>query len=201
LAILEVRRGYCAPRRPYEEPRLWTRPLRELTPETSLGFEVIEFARDILGVELYPWQKWLLIHALELLEDGTYRFKRVIVLVARQQGKTLLASVLAAWWLYVDSARHPDRIASGQVQDRRRRPEPRHRSSAVVDGEAVVGPEAGDGGGRGAGAPESLQDATSRCRHERRPADHRPVTRPLRDPRREERAWEACRAGPDGRDA
>lgn len=92
------------------EPRLWTRPLRELTPETSLGFEVIAFALTILGVDLYPWQKWLLIHALELREDGEYRFKRVIVLVARQQGKTTLASVLATWWLYVDSARHPDRV-------------------------------------------------------------------------------------------
>lgn len=92
------------------EPRLWSRPLRELTPATSLGFEVIEFARDVLGVELYPWQRWLLIHALELLEDGTYRFRRVVVLVARQNGKSLLASVLAAWWLFVDSDRRPDMV-------------------------------------------------------------------------------------------
>lgn len=92
------------------EPRLWTRPLRELTPETSLGFEVITFARDFLGIELRPWQRWLLIHALELRPDGTYRFRRVIVLVARQNGKTLLASVLAAWWLFIDSRRHPDRV-------------------------------------------------------------------------------------------
>jgi len=92
------------------EPRLWTKPLRELTPETSLGFQVIEFAAEVLGVTLYPWQRWLLIHALELLEDGTYRFKRIIVLVARQQGKTMLASVLATWWLFVDSKRHPDRV-------------------------------------------------------------------------------------------
>jgi len=90
------------------EPRLWTRPLRELTPETSLGFEVIQFALVVLGIDLYPWQKWLLIHALELLPDGQYRFKRIVVLVARQQGKTTLASVLAAWWLFVDSARHPE---------------------------------------------------------------------------------------------
>jgi hypothetical protein len=93
-----------------ETPRLWTRPLRPLTPETSLGFEVIEFAETFLKVELYPWQKWLLIHALELLEDGSYRFKRVIVLVARQQGKTMLASVLAAWWVFVDSDRFADRV-------------------------------------------------------------------------------------------
>ena len=50
----------------YAEPRIWTKPLRELTPETSLGFEVIDYAREVLHVELRPWQKWLLIHALEL---------------------------------------------------------------------------------------------------------------------------------------
>lgn len=93
------------------EPRIWTKPLRKLTPETSLGYEVIDFAEQILMVNLYPWQKWLLIHALELLDDDiTYRFRRIIVLVARQNGKTLLASVLAAWWLFVDSVRHPDRV-------------------------------------------------------------------------------------------
>ncbi len=92
------------------EPRIWTKPLRELTPETSLGFEVIAFALEILGIKLYPWQEWLLIHALELREDGTYRYRRILVLVARQQGKTTLASVLAAWWLYVDSARYPSRV-------------------------------------------------------------------------------------------
>lgn len=92
------------------EPRIWTRPLRKLTPETSLGFEVIDFARAILGIELRPWQQWLLKHALELMPDGSYRFRRVIVLVARQNGKTMLASVLACWWLLVDSLRHPERV-------------------------------------------------------------------------------------------
>ena len=92
------------------EPRLWTRPLRELTPETSLGYEVIDFAHEILGVDLYPWQQWLLIHALELRPNGEYRFRRVIVLVGRQNGKTTVASVLAAWWLFVDSARRPDKV-------------------------------------------------------------------------------------------
>jgi hypothetical protein len=93
-----------------EEPRLWTRPLRPLTPETTLGFEVIEFALLFLGVDLYPWQKWLLIHALELNPDGTFRFRRVIVLVARQNGKSMLAAVLAAWWLFVDADRFEDRL-------------------------------------------------------------------------------------------
>ncbi|WP_439593900.1 hypothetical protein [Microbacterium sp.] len=92
------------------EPRICTPPLRDLTPETSLGFEVIEFAREILGITLYPWQRALLIRGLELREDGSYRFRRIIVLVARQQGKTTLASVLAAWWLFMDSIRHPDQV-------------------------------------------------------------------------------------------
>src|SRR5687768_5694120 len=63
------------------EPRLCTQPLRELTPETSHGFSVIEFAKDVLGVVLYPWQRALLIRALELNEDGTYRFRKIFVLV------------------------------------------------------------------------------------------------------------------------
>jgi hypothetical protein len=92
------------------EPRVFTPPLRTLTPETSLGFEVIDFADRILGVKLYPWQEWLLIHALELRHDGQYRFRRIIVLVARQNGKTTLAAVLAAWWLFADSARRPDKV-------------------------------------------------------------------------------------------
>ena len=92
------------------EPRIFTPPLRELTPETSMGFQVVEFAKVILGVDLYPWQQWLLVHALELNEDGSYRFRRVITLVARQQGKTKLVTVLAAWWLFVDSRRFPKRV-------------------------------------------------------------------------------------------
>ncbi|QOC24816.1 hypothetical protein IC744_16265 [Microbacterium hominis] len=46
------------------EPRVWTVPLRPLTPKTSRGFAVIDFARDTLHVTLYPWQEWLLIHLL-----------------------------------------------------------------------------------------------------------------------------------------
>src|SRR5690606_40695614 len=59
-------------------PRLYTPPLRELTPETSLGFECIEFAHDVVGVTLLPWQQEFLKGALELREDGTYRFRTVL---------------------------------------------------------------------------------------------------------------------------
>lgn len=87
-----------------ETPRIFTPPRRELTPETSLGFECITFARDVLGVELFLWQRWVLIHALELNPDGTFRFRKVVVLVARQQGKTTLFKVWALWRLYCDDA-------------------------------------------------------------------------------------------------
>lgn len=82
------------------EPRLWTRPLVELTPETSLGFECIAFATIVLGVSLDPWQCWFLIHALELLPDGKYRFRKVLLLVARQNGKTTVMRVLTLWAIF-----------------------------------------------------------------------------------------------------
>ena len=46
-----------------------------------------------------PWQKWVLKHMLELLLDGGLRFRTVIVLVARQNGKTLISQILALWFL------------------------------------------------------------------------------------------------------
>lgn len=80
---------------------MFTPPLRKLTRSTSRGFAVIDFAREVLGIELFPWQKWLLVHALELLPDGSPRFRTVVVLVARQNGKSTLSQVLALYWLYV----------------------------------------------------------------------------------------------------
>lgn len=86
------------------EPRIFTPPLRELTEETTLGFAVIDFAQDVLQVDLLPWQKWLFIHALEIVgnleDEWTFRFKTVLVLVARQQGKTMMSEILALFFLY-----------------------------------------------------------------------------------------------------
>lgn len=87
------------------EPRLWTPPLRELTPETSYGFDVIDFARDVLGAPLDPWQEWVVVHAGELYDDGRPRFRIVLILVARQQGKTHLLKVLALYWLFLEQQR------------------------------------------------------------------------------------------------
>lgn len=82
-------------------PRLYTRPLRELTAETSYGFACCEFATEVLGIELFPWQRWLLIHMLELTPDGRLRFRTVIVGVARQNGKTTVVKVVALFFLFL----------------------------------------------------------------------------------------------------
>ena len=84
---------------------MFTPPLRELTPETSLGFDVIDFARDVLGEVLLPWQEWLFVHALEIVGDFDgewhFRFRTVLVLIARQNGKTFVGKILAAYFLFV----------------------------------------------------------------------------------------------------
>ena len=86
------------------EPRIWTPPLRELVPATSLGYACAEFASEVLGIELLPWQRWLLIHALEIVGDldgeWRFRFRTVVCEVARQQGKTTLGTVLAMFAMY-----------------------------------------------------------------------------------------------------
>jgi len=87
-----------------ETPRLFTPPARPLTPATSRGFEAITFAEDVLGLALMPWQKWTLIHLLELSPQGGFRFRTALILCARQQGKTVLLQILALWRLYLDRA-------------------------------------------------------------------------------------------------
>jgi hypothetical protein len=91
---------------------LFTPPLRPLTRETTRGYEVIEFA-EITGEPLLPWQAWLVNHALELNPDGTYRFAVVLVLVARQNGKTSVKRKVSLWRLYLDGAR----LVLGVAQD------------------------------------------------------------------------------------
>jgi hypothetical protein len=97
-------------------PRLYTRPLVTgepgpcgcgcaLSDTTSLGFQAVAFAETVAAVALLPWQRWWLIHALELLPDGTFRYRTIITLVARQQGKTWLLKILALWSMYLGIAR------------------------------------------------------------------------------------------------
>jgi hypothetical protein len=75
--------------------------LRELTPATSYGFGVIAFGK-MIGRPLDPWQEWAVIHGGELLPDGRPRFRKLLILVARQNGKTELLVVLTLYWLFVE---------------------------------------------------------------------------------------------------
>lgn len=72
-----------------------------LTPTTSRGFSAVDFGRDVIGIRPLPWQRWLLIHALELRPDGRFRFRTVLVLVARQNGKTTIVEVKNLWKMAV----------------------------------------------------------------------------------------------------
>lgn len=87
-----------------QEPRIFTPPLRELTRETSLGYMFIEFC-EALDQPLLPWQKWLSIHALEITgtfpEDWSFRFRYIVVLVSRQNGKTYWFKLLGLFFNYV----------------------------------------------------------------------------------------------------
>lgn len=113
-------RSHAAPRRlGCETPRIFTAALRKLTPRTkaterrTLGYSVIDFATEMLGIELLPWQCWALIHVLELLPDNSLRYRTVVLLVARQNGKSLLSQVLGLWFMYVYGCR----LVLGTAQD------------------------------------------------------------------------------------
>jgi len=93
-------------------PRLFTPPLVVGAPgpcgcgcalddDTSMGFAVVEWALEVLHYPADPWQRWLLIHGLELLPDGRPRFRQLLVEVARQNGKTTVLVILALWWQFV----------------------------------------------------------------------------------------------------
>ncbi|WP_066041922.1 terminase large subunit domain-containing protein [Herbiconiux solani] len=64
---------------------------------------------DYLGLipRALEWQRWLLIHALELLDrpGAIFRFRTVLLLVARQNGKSVLLTVLILWRMFQDRAR------------------------------------------------------------------------------------------------
>ena len=87
-----------------EKPRVYTPPLRRLTRNTTLGYDVVDFARDVLEVELHPWQRWLLVHALEIegsfSKKWRFRYRTVVIEVGRQNGKTFLGALVSLFFLY-----------------------------------------------------------------------------------------------------
>ena len=87
------------------EPRLFTPPLRKLTRNTTLGYDVIDYSEHVLKQKLYPWQEWFFIHALEIVgslnSKWRFRFRTVLLLISRQNGKTVASKVLASFFLNV----------------------------------------------------------------------------------------------------
>lgn len=84
------------------EPRLWTPALRDLSlDEASWGHDFIRFCA-LVGWPLDPWQRWLAIHLGELYPDGSPRYRKAIILVARQNGKTVFCRLLILYWMFVE---------------------------------------------------------------------------------------------------
>lgn len=87
------------------EPRLYTHELRPLTEETTLGYACIEYANSVLQKTLYPWQEWALIHSLEIVGDlggdWRFRYRTVLFMISRQNGKTVLSEIIASFFLNV----------------------------------------------------------------------------------------------------
>jgi len=68
----------------HETPRIHT-PLNDLP---SRGFELIDFADQIIDGGFMPWQKWLAVQSLKLKPDGRYFHPITVATVARQNGKS-----------------------------------------------------------------------------------------------------------------
>jgi phage terminase large subunit-like protein len=69
---------------PVTAPRIHS-PLNDLP---SRGFELIDFAEQIIPGGFMPWQKWLAEHSLKIKADGRYHHPISVATVARQNGKS-----------------------------------------------------------------------------------------------------------------
>ena len=93
-------------------PRIITPPLPEhvdddaeygIKPEATWGPQICHFLENVLGWTLIEWQRFLYYRAGEKRANNTgFRFKFLIVLIARQQGKTKWGMGLALWRLFMD---------------------------------------------------------------------------------------------------
>ena len=57
---------------------------------------VITFAKQMLGVELYTWQKIVASDIMEAINDESLS-REFVVLTSRQIGKTEMAAIMALW--------------------------------------------------------------------------------------------------------
>ena len=113
-------------------------PLPNGTGDIARVFPLIQFAEEILLVHLFPWRRWLAIHALEPAPDGQLRFRNVVPLSSRQNSKSMFSQVLALWWLFIcDVETRPQHGAESRHLRCGRR-QPHHR---VDDDDSPIRPE------------------------------------------------------------
>lgn len=86
------------------EPTTVTPPLRDdlwTNPAASWGYDFADFC-TLIGWPLREWQRRLAIRLGELFPDGSPRYRKAIILIARQNGKTLFTRLLILYWMFVE---------------------------------------------------------------------------------------------------
>lgn len=94
------------------EPRIVTPPLRDdlwTNPDASWGYDFVDFC-SLIGWTLDEWQERLSIRIGELLPDGRPRFRKALILIARQNGKTVFVRLLILYWMFVE--RHAEIVGT-----------------------------------------------------------------------------------------
>ena len=100
----QLARSLSAPAAPVAPPKYATRP----TPGAPHEADGVALVAALLGKPLMPWQHQVLRVATERLPDGSrYKYRRVVVTVPRQAGKTTL---LAALYVYRVLTRPSSRV-------------------------------------------------------------------------------------------
>lgn len=164
---------------------------------TSYGFAVDDFARTVLRMPLDPWQRWAAIHGGELLPDGRPRFRVLLILVARQAGKTHLLTVLTLFWLFVD--RWP--LVLGTSTNIRYAQEPWEKAVALATDTRLPLQALMPSGVKGVRRVNGEQRLTTAegCRYEIAASNARggrslSIDRLVQDELREQRTWDAWNA-------
>lgn len=93
----ETAEGYLNPDT-YNPPRLET--LVPTDVAGTLGPEAADWLDRWLDIKLWPWQEHVLNRALEVREDGSFRWPVVVLTVPRQCGKSWLSRAVMSWRLF-----------------------------------------------------------------------------------------------------
>lgn len=94
------------------EPTTVTPPLRDdlwTNEDASWGYDFSRFC-TLIGWPLRRWQHRLAVRLGELYLDGTPRFRKALILIARQNGKSLFGRLLILFWMTVE--RVPEILAT-----------------------------------------------------------------------------------------